>query len=190
MENANLIVPVPPNRLHDRITQELNELHAISAMIDSRLENINHTQITIPPIAPFKQPLNDFMNPPDEIEMDDLESDNELVETSFVYPFLDSDDGEVLNELDEYENAGNIYCNRIINSINEDNLAFTCMTGLKKTREYKRNFVAIVRDVYVFIGSFTYVTDFVVLEDIKEFIISDMSKVVMGRPFRAVTQLE
>ncbi|GJW55536.1 hypothetical protein Tco_0099621 [Tanacetum coccineum] len=59
--------------------------------------------------------------------------------------------------------------------------------GLESTG---RNLVAIVRDVYVFVGSFTYVTDFVVLEDIGEFIVSDMSEVVMGRPFRVVTQLE
>ncbi|GJV60340.1 hypothetical protein Tco_1466440 [Tanacetum coccineum] len=59
--------------------------------------------------------------------------------------------------------------------------------GLESTG---RNLVAIVRDVYVFVRSFTYVTDFVVLEDIREFIVSDMSEVVMGRPFRVVAQLE
>ncbi|GJR77557.1 hypothetical protein Tco_0089922 [Tanacetum coccineum] len=59
--------------------------------------------------------------------------------------------------------------------------------GLESTR---KNLVAIVRDVYALIGSFTYVMDFIVLEDIEELIVSNMSKVVMGRPFRAVTQLE
>ncbi|GKC14236.1 hypothetical protein Tco_1011018 [Tanacetum coccineum] len=59
--------------------------------------------------------------------------------------------------------------------------------GLESTG---RNLVAVVRDVYVFVGSFTYVTDFVVLEDIGEFIVSDMADVVMGRPFRDVIQLE
>nr|GEW07680.1 hypothetical protein [Tanacetum cinerariifolium] len=44
--------------------------------------------------------------------MDDLESDDELVDTLLVSPFLDSgddsDDGEVLNELEEYGNAGRL----------------------------------------------------------------------------------
>ncbi|GKE90088.1 hypothetical protein Tco_1567563 [Tanacetum coccineum] len=59
--------------------------------------------------------------------------------------------------------------------------------GLESTG---RNLVAIVRDVYVFRGSFTYVMDFVVLEDKWEFIVSDMANVVLGRPFRVVSQLE
>ncbi|GJW61829.1 hypothetical protein Tco_0111164 [Tanacetum coccineum] len=152
--------------------------------------------------------------------MDDSESDNESIDTPLVYPFLDSDDesdeGEVLNELDEYGNAGNFHPNRIIYSINRDDLAFPCMIGFRKFVVYfnpflpmniitrkayntimveglessGRNLVAIVRDVYVFVGSFTYVTNFMVLEDTWEFIVSDMAKVVMGRPFRAVTQLE
>ncbi|GJT57446.1 hypothetical protein Tco_0992500 [Tanacetum coccineum] len=204
MENANPFVPIPPNRLHVRITQELNELRAISAMINSCLE----------------QPLNDFVNSHNIIEMDDLESDDELVDTPIISPFLDSDDesddGEVLDELDEYGNAGIFYRNRIINSLDGEDLAFPCMIGFRKCVAYfdlflpmniitrkayntimveglestGRNLVAIVRDVYVFVGSFTYVTDFVVLKDIGEFIVSDMMDIVMGRPFRAVTQLE
>ncbi|GJT51690.1 hypothetical protein Tco_0977847 [Tanacetum coccineum] len=105
---------------------------------------------------------------------------------------------------------------KIINSIDGDDFAFPCMIGFGKLVSYfdpflpiniithkayntimveglestGRNLVAIVRDVYVFVGSFTYVTDFVVLEDIWEFIISDMLEVVMRRPFRAVTQFE
>ncbi|GJU56868.1 hypothetical protein Tco_1234634 [Tanacetum coccineum] len=53
-----------------------------------------------------------------------------------------------------------------------------------------KNLVAIVRDVYVFVRSFTYITDFVVLEDIGEFIMSDMAEVLMGRPFRKITKLK
>ncbi|GJY43657.1 hypothetical protein Tco_0431870 [Tanacetum coccineum] len=172
-------------------------------MIDSRLENIDHTRITIPLTAPFEQLLDDFMNPPDEIVMDDLESDDESVDTPLVSPFLDSDDesddGEVLNELDEYGNAGIFYHNRIINSLDGEDLSFPCMIGFRKFVAYfdpffpmniitrkayntiiveglestGRNLVAIVRDVYVFVESFTYVMDFVVLEDIGEFLIFD-----------------
>nr|GEX25709.1 RNA-directed DNA polymerase, eukaryota [Tanacetum cinerariifolium] len=156
MENANPFIPVPPNRLHTKITQELNELRAISAMINSHLRNIDHTRVTMPP---------------NQIDIDDLKSEDELIDTPLVSLFFDSDDGsddgEVLNDLDDAFNT-------------------IMVEGLESTG---RNLVAIVRDVYVFVGSFIYVTDFVVLEDIGEFIVSDMTDVVMGRPFRVVTQL-
>ncbi|GJV38679.1 hypothetical protein Tco_1411156, partial [Tanacetum coccineum] len=37
---------------------------------------------------------------PNEIDMDDLDPDDELLETPLTSPFLDLDDGEVLNELE------------------------------------------------------------------------------------------
>ncbi|GJT45087.1 hypothetical protein Tco_0953802 [Tanacetum coccineum] len=166
MENANPFVPAPPNGLHAKITREINELRAISALIDSYLRDVNHTLSN-------------------EIDMDDLASSDEQIDTPLISPFLDSDDEsddvEVIDELDEYGNMRNFYPKRIINSLDGEDLAFP-LPG--------RNSVAIVKDVYVFVGSFTYVADFVVLEDIGEFIVSDMADVVMGRPFRAVTQLE
>ncbi|GJS53331.1 putative reverse transcriptase domain-containing protein [Tanacetum coccineum] len=95
-ENANPFVPVPPNGLHARITRELNELRAISAMINSHLKNIDHIRIIVPP---------------NEIDIDDLELEDELINTPLISHLLDSDDesddGEVVNELDEYGNAGN-----------------------------------------------------------------------------------
>ncbi|GJY94852.1 hypothetical protein Tco_0511213 [Tanacetum coccineum] len=134
------------------------------------------------------------------------------------FPHLDNDldDGEVLNELSEYENVGVLRRERIINSFDRDVLAFQCMIGFRKFTAYLdpflpmniishnayntimveglegtgKNLVAIVRDVYVFVGSFTYITDFVVLEDIGEFIMSDMAEVLMGKPFRKITKLK
>ncbi|GJT78467.1 hypothetical protein Tco_1045192 [Tanacetum coccineum] len=101
MENANPFVPTSLNGLRAKITQELNELRVISAMIDSRLENIDHTQIKIPPPVLIEQLLNDFIDSPDMIEMDDLESDNESIDTPLVSLLLDSDDelddGKVLD---------------------------------------------------------------------------------------------
>nr|GEU47199.1 protein kinase-like domain, concanavalin A-like lectin/glucanase domain protein [Tanacetum cinerariifolium] len=186
------------------ITQEFNKLCAISGMMDSHLG----------------QPLNDFINSHNIIEMDDLESDDGSVDTPLVSPFLDSDDksddGGVLNELNEYGNAGNFHRNKIINNLDGGDLSFPCMIGFRNFVAYfhtflpmniitrkayniiiveglkstRRKLVGIVRDIYVFVGSVTYVTNFVVLEDIGEFIISDMMDIVMGRPFRVVTQLE
>ncbi|GKE15222.1 hypothetical protein Tco_1422799 [Tanacetum coccineum] len=214
MENANPFMPAPPNGIHAKITQELNELWAILAMIDSCLENIGHVHIPIPPSVPFEQLLDDFMNPHDLLEMDDLESYSESSDTPLISPFLDSDDesddGEVINELNEYGNIRDFHHNRIINSIDENDLTFPCMIGFKKFVAYFDPFLPmniIMHKAYntimveglksimkeldsVFVGSFTYVMDFVVLEDIGEFIVSDMVDVVMGRPFRAVSQLE
>ncbi|GJV91734.1 hypothetical protein Tco_1539547 [Tanacetum coccineum] len=200
MENANPFIPAPPNELHAKITHEINELRAISTLIDSHLRDVDHTL-------------------PNEIDMNDLESGDEQIDTPLISPFLDSDDesdnDEVIDELDEYGNAGNFYPKRIINSVDGEDLAFPCMIGFRKFVAYfdpflpmniitrkayntimveglestGRNLVAIVKDVYVFVRSFTFVADFVVLEDIGEFIVRDMADVVMGKPFRAVTQL-
>ncbi|GJY47071.1 hypothetical protein Tco_0436134 [Tanacetum coccineum] len=137
---------------------------------------------------------------PNEIDMDNLESEDELINTPIVSPILDSDDesdnSEVIGELEEYGKAGNFYPNRIINNHDGEDLAFTCMIGFRKFVAYfdpflpiniimrkayntimveglertGRNLVTVVRDIYVFVGSFIYITYFVVLEDIGEFI--------------------
>ncbi|GKB53470.1 hypothetical protein Tco_0904223 [Tanacetum coccineum] len=152
--------------------------------------------------------------------MNDLESDDELVDIPLVSPFPhsdnDSDDSEVLNELIEYKNVGMLRREKPINSFDGDDRAFQYMIGFRKFVAYfdpflpiniitrkayntimveeleitGKNLVAIVRDVYVFVGSFTYITDFVVLEDIGEFILIDKAEVVMDKPFRKITKLE
>ncbi|GJS15504.1 hypothetical protein Tco_0409976 [Tanacetum coccineum] len=139
--------------------------------------------------------------------MNDLESDDELVDTPLVSPFPhsdnDSDDSEVLNELIEYETVVMLRREKAINSFDGDDLAFQCMIRFRKFVAYfdpflpiniitrkayntimveelestGKNLVVIFRDVYVFVGSFTYITDFVVLEDIREFILTDKAKV-------------
>ncbi|GKG12498.1 hypothetical protein Tco_0346735, partial [Tanacetum coccineum] len=146
--------------------------------------------------------------------MNNLESHDESIDTPLVSPFThsdnDSDDGEVLNELSEYENARVLRRERIINSFDGNDLAFQCMIGFRKFNAYLdpflpmniisrnaynaimveglegtgKNLVDIVRDFYVFVGSFTYITDFVVLEKIGEFIMSDMAEVLMEKPFK------
>ncbi|GJU56779.1 hypothetical protein Tco_1234545 [Tanacetum coccineum] len=199
--------PVLLVALRTRFNQELKELQNISAFVDSLLESIERF-------------LNRFSEQPNETSINDPESDDGSVDTPLTYPFPhsdnDSDDEEALNELSEYENAGTLCRERIINSLNEDDLAFECMIGFRKFTAYLdpflpmniisrkayntimvdrlegmgKNLVAIVRDVYVFFGGFTYIMDFVVLEDIGEFIMSDMAEVLMGRPFRKITKLK
>ncbi|GJV58479.1 hypothetical protein Tco_1459484 [Tanacetum coccineum] len=86
------------------------------------------SRIILPSPVPFEELLNDFMNSPNVFEMDELESDNEYIDTPLVSPFIDSDeeldDEEVLNELNEYGNAGNFYRNKWINCIDGCDLAF------------------------------------------------------------------
>ncbi|GJZ13476.1 hypothetical protein Tco_0548706 [Tanacetum coccineum] len=210
MENANPPStnnrPVLPAALRVRFNQELLELKKILAFIDSRLESI-------------EQFLNRFTDQPNETSTNYPESDDGSGDTPLVSPFPhsdnDSDDEEALNELSEYENAGTLRRERKINSFDGDGLAFECMIGFRKFTAYLdpflpmniishkayntimvdrlegtgKNLVAIVRDVYVFVRSFSYITDFVVLEDIGDFIMSDMAEVLMGRPFRKTTRL-
>nr|GEV19970.1 hypothetical protein [Tanacetum cinerariifolium] len=81
------------------------------SLVDSRFESI-------------EQILNNFANQPNEIDMNNLESDEESVDTPLVSPFPysdnDSDDGEVVNELIEHKNIG-IRCQEwAINSFDRD----------------------------------------------------------------------
>ncbi|GKD14233.1 hypothetical protein Tco_1198640 [Tanacetum coccineum] len=152
--------------------------------------------------------------------MNNLDSDDESVDTPLVSPFPhsdnDSDDCEVLNEMIEYENVGMLGRERAISSFDGDDLAFQCMIGFRKFVAYfdpflpmhiitrkayntimvkglestGKNLVSVVRNVYVFVGSFTYITDFMVLEEIGEFILINKAEVVMGKPFRKITKLE
>ncbi|GJU07528.1 hypothetical protein Tco_1123958 [Tanacetum coccineum] len=171
MENVNppmaLDPPVLPTALRVKVVQELRELQAISAYIDSRLENID-------------QFLSNFATRPNIIDIDGIEYNNGSVDTPLVTPFLysddDSDNVEVLNELERYRNAGKLCQRKVINSFNGDDLAFRCMIGFRKFVAYfdpflpmniitrkvyntimvdglestRVNLVARVRDVYVF----------------------------------------
>ncbi|GJR39481.1 hypothetical protein Tco_1215165 [Tanacetum coccineum] len=102
---------------------ELQELQKILTFIDSRLESIERF-------------LNRFADQPNETNINDPESDDGSVDTPLVSPFPhsdnDSDDEEVLNELSEYENSGTLRRERIINSLNGDDLAYECMTDFRK----------------------------------------------------------
>ncbi|GKC64821.1 hypothetical protein Tco_1097419 [Tanacetum coccineum] len=72
--------------------------------------------------------------------MNNLRSDDETGETPLVSPFPhsdnDSNEDEVLNELIEYENARTLRRERIINSLDRDDLAFECMIGFRKFTAY------------------------------------------------------
>ncbi|GJY15921.1 hypothetical protein Tco_0386343 [Tanacetum coccineum] len=70
--------PVLPAVLRAQAAQELHELQRISAFVDSRSESIERF-------------LNNFANQPNETNMNDLESDDELVDTPLFSPFPHSD---------------------------------------------------------------------------------------------------
>ncbi|GJT25862.1 zinc finger, CCHC-type containing protein [Tanacetum coccineum] len=121
MENVNPFVLVPLSRLHARITQGINELRAISALLDSHLRDVEPTL-------------------PNESDMDELKSDNELINTPHISPFLDSyeesDNGEY--ELNEYENTRNFYPKRIIISLDEKDLAFPDENPIRTLGDYSK----------------------------------------------------
>ncbi|GJS65437.1 hypothetical protein Tco_0680001 [Tanacetum coccineum] len=83
----------------------------------------------------------------------------------------DSDDGEVLNELICVVNVGLESVAYLTPSYQWNHISRKAPTntimveGLESTR---KNLVAVIRDVYVFVGSFTYITDFVVIFDEKK----------------------
>ncbi|GKD96383.1 hypothetical protein Tco_1380280, partial [Tanacetum coccineum] len=71
-------LPVLPAALCTQVVQELHEIQRISSFVDYRLESI-------------EQFLNNFANQPNETNMNDLESDDESVDTPLVPPFPHSD---------------------------------------------------------------------------------------------------
>nr|GEU81778.1 hypothetical protein [Tanacetum cinerariifolium] len=74
-------------------------------------------------LRPKAKSRNQEKKPRDGFELDDESVDTPLV-SPFLYSNDDFDDGEVLNELEEYDNAGKLCLQREINSFDEDNLAF------------------------------------------------------------------
>ncbi|GJX62404.1 hypothetical protein Tco_0295304 [Tanacetum coccineum] len=111
------------------------------------MENANPLPANNPSALPaalharnIDQFLNCFTQQTKEIDEDNLEPDDESIDTPLVSPFLDSDDdshdGEVLNELEEYDNVGQLCRQRAISSFDEDYLAFQCMIGFRKFVAY------------------------------------------------------
>ncbi|GKA39785.1 hypothetical protein Tco_0732336 [Tanacetum coccineum] len=101
------------------------------------MENANPPQTNNRPVLPVAlraqavQELHDLQRIlafPNETNMNDLESDDESVDTPLVSPLPysnnDSDNGEVLNEFIEYQNVGMLRRENEINSFDGDDLAF------------------------------------------------------------------
>nr|GEU86282.1 hypothetical protein [Tanacetum cinerariifolium] len=130
MENVN---PPPTNNrpmlpvaLHAQAIQELHELQRISAFGDSRLESI-------------KRFFNNFANQPNKTNMNDLEPDDESVDTPLISPFPH------LNELIDKFTAylDHFLPMNIISRKAYDTIMVEALEGTGK------NLVAIVKDVYV-----------------------------------------
>nr|GEV53673.1 protein kinase-like domain, concanavalin A-like lectin/glucanase domain protein [Tanacetum cinerariifolium] len=52
-----------------------------------------------------------------------------------------------------------------------------------------RNFTRRIKGMYVFIGNFNYVTDFMIVEDISSIIDPRLSQVVLGKPFIKISNM-
>ncbi|GKA80550.1 hypothetical protein Tco_0787242 [Tanacetum coccineum] len=87
------------------------------------MENVNPLPTSNRPVLPAALRAQAV-----QTNMNDLESDDESVDTPLVFPFPhsdnDSDDSEVLNELIEYENVRMLRREKAINSFDGDDLAF------------------------------------------------------------------
>ena len=51
------------------------------------------------------------------------------------------------------------------------------------------NFIRRIKDIHIFVGSFTFVTDFMILEDLASVVDCRLSHVVLGKPFVEVSNL-
>ncbi|GJZ76278.1 hypothetical protein Tco_0640743 [Tanacetum coccineum] len=116
-------------------------------------------------------------------------SDDKSIDTPDVSPFPhsdnDSDDDEVLNELSEYQNARVLRQERIINSFDRDDLAFQCMIGFRKFTAYLDPFLPM----NIISRNFTYVIDFMIIEDISSIIDPRLSQVVLAKPFVEISNM-
>ena len=52
------------------------------------------------------------------------------------------------------------------------------------------NFIGRVKGLHVYVGNFTYITDFVNVEDIRPVIDSCLSQVVFGKPFVEASKMD
>ena len=52
------------------------------------------------------------------------------------------------------------------------------------------NIVARVEPLHVFVGSFVYLVDFMVMENLGEFIDNELTQVIFGEPFKRLTNLD
>ncbi|GKC56335.1 hypothetical protein Tco_1083933 [Tanacetum coccineum] len=122
---------------------------------------------------------------------DDLEPHDESIDTPLVSPFLDSDDdshdGEVLNELREYDNVGQLCRQRAISSFDKDYLAFQCMIGFRKFVPYFDPFFPM--NIIAGKAYNTIMVEGLECTGMRAYL-GDMAKVVMGKPFRKTTKLE
>ncbi|GJV88970.1 hypothetical protein Tco_1532908 [Tanacetum coccineum] len=88
--------------------------------------------------------------------MNDLESDDKSVDTPLVSPIPhsdnDSDNGEVLNELIEYENVGMLRHEKAINSFDGDDLAFQYMIGFRKLYLMRRSLKVLRKFHWTILG--------------------------------------
>ena len=61
---------------------------------------------------------------------------------------------------------------------------------MSKELEYKgNNFLGIATNVHVFVGRHTFLVDFVVLDDVSEFVEDGLTGVILGSPFKAISGL-
>ncbi|GJZ33875.1 hypothetical protein Tco_0579311 [Tanacetum coccineum] len=73
------------------------------------------------------------------------------------------------------------------------NLKIPCNIGHEKTQPYANggvsNFTRKIKGIHVFVGNFTYIVDFMIIEDISSIIDPRLSQVVLGKPFVEISNM-
>ncbi|GJT79336.1 homeodomain-like protein [Tanacetum coccineum] len=153
---------------------------------------------------------------PDERDLNgDLESffqENNLLQNGNSEVFLDSDNG-VWISLDDFDEIEDLWDDQDPESTHED---ITCKMGFVNFNPYVdpnspinimseacynmimneelayvgNNIVGIAKNLHVFIGCHTFLIDFIILENIREFIGKGLTKVLCGKPFKDHIGLE
>lgn len=154
-----------------------------------------------------------------EMEESDHDNDHRASPFYYSESDEDLDDGDVINE-DRMEDELNPlrYVDPRIRIENDSsfNMQFPCKIGFRSfdaylnsslpmniisrieynkimvnELEYKGdNIVARVKTLHVFVGSFVYLVEFMVMENLGEFIDNNLTQVVFGKPFKRLTNLD
>jgi hypothetical protein len=154
-----------------------------------------------------------------EMEESDHDDDHRASPFYYSDSDEDLDDGDVINEDRMDDEVDPLRCvdprTRVENN-NPFNMQFPCKIGFRSfdaylnsslpmniisrseynkimvdELEYKGdNIIARAMSLHVFVGNFVYPVEFVVMENLGEFIDSKLTQVVFGKPFKRLTNLD
>ena len=154
-----------------------------------------------------------------EMDESDHDTDHENGPFYYSDSDEDVGDGEVVNDVRREEEAYPISYIDPRTKIEKDspfNMQFPCKIGFRSFDAYLNsslpmniisrveynkimankleyqgdNVIARTKTLHVFVGSFVYLVDFMIMEDLGDFIDSSLTQVIFGKPFKRLTNLD